>query len=167
MGLFGWSNNDEISAEQLHDALATAEEHRRSYLRVMEEMQSVRRRHERDNEHNRQFAIEGFSRDLLMVADNLERALAAMPEEENAEHQAMREGVLLIQSELNRAFEKHGVTRIEALHQPFDPNLHQAVVHIEDVEADVGEVVREMQAGYLLHGRLLRPAMVGVAKEIS
>lgn len=154
-------------AEQLHDALGLVKEHRNAYLQVMAEMQNFRKRSDRDNQQSRQFAIEGFARDLLLVADNLERALAAMPEEGSAEFKAMQDGVALIQSELNRAFEKHGVTRIKALKEPFDPHLHQAVMHVEDALAQVGDVVQEMQAGYLLNGRLLRPAMVAVAKGVD
>lgn len=152
-------------AESLREALALAEEHRQAHLRALAEMQNFRRRSERDNQQSRQYAIEGFARDLLLVADNLERALAAMPEEGGAEFGAMRDGVTLIQNELSRAFEKHGVARIKALNEPFDPNMHQAVVHVDDAQAQAGSVVQEMQAGYLLNGRLLRPAMVGVAKE--
>lgn len=152
-------------ATQLRDALASAEEHRNAYLDAVEEMQGFRKRYERDSQQNRQFAIESFARDLLFVADNLERALAAMPEESSPEFKAMQDGVLMIQNELNRVFGKHGVVRIEALHTPFDPNVHQAVMHVEEANAQPGEVIREMQTGYLLNGRLLRPAMVGVAKE--
>lgn len=154
-------------AEQLRIALALAKEHHQAYLRVVTELQNFRKRSERDTLQSRQFAIEGFSRDLLLVADNLERALAAMPEACDDAYQAMQDGVTLIRSELNRAFNKHGVTRIQALNTPFDPHLHQAVRHVEDANAPVGTVVQEMQAGYLLHGRLLRPAMVGVAKSVT
>lgn len=153
--------------EQLQTALALAEEHRHAHSRMVTEMQNFRNRSDRDNQQSRQFAIEGFARDLLLVADNLERALAAMPKESDAGFKAMQDGMILIQSELNRAFEKHGVTRIKALNEPFDPHLHQAVVHMEDAQARVGNVVKEMQTGYLLNGRLLRPAMVGVAKDVA
>ena len=151
--------------EQLRNALALAEEQRKNHLSTVAEMQNIRKRQDRDNQLNRQFAIESFARDLLLVADNLERALAAMPKESSTESQAIQDGVLMIQSELNRAFAKHGVTRIEALNTPFDPHIHQAVVHVEKAESQPGNVIQEMQPGYMLNGRLLRPAMVGVAKE--
>ena len=151
--------------EQLRNALALAEERRLTSLHAVEEMQNFRKRYERDSAANRQFAIEGFARDLLLVADNLERALAAIPEGCSDELRTLQEGVILIQGELNRSFEKHGVHRVHALHQPFDPNIHQAVLHVTDSQVEAGLVIQEMQAGYLLNGRLLRPAMVGVCKE--
>lgn len=151
--------------EQLRSALALVEEHRLTSLRAVEEMKNFRKRYERDSIANRQFAIEGFARDLLLVADNLDRALAAIPEGCSDELKTLQAGVILIQGELNRALEKHGVHRIHALHQSFDPHIHQAVLHVEDSQVEAGLVIQEMQAGYLLNGRLLRPAMVGVCKE--
>ncbi|MEO5339617.1 MAG: nucleotide exchange factor GrpE [Magnetococcus sp. MYC-9] len=150
---------------QLQAALAQAEEQRNAHLRAVAEMQNVRKRFERESQQARQFAIEGFARDLLMVADNLERALDAVPKECSAELNMFREGVAMTQNELARAFGKHGLSRIQALNEPFDPNLHQAVLQVEDASLQPGTVVREMQTGYLLNGRLLRPSMVGVSRQ--
>ncbi|MEO5350522.1 MAG: nucleotide exchange factor GrpE [Magnetococcus sp. YQC-3] len=150
---------------QLQAAQAQAEEQRAACLRAVAEMQNARKRFEREGQQARQYAIEGFARDLLTVADNLERALAAVPKECSAELKLFQDGVAMTQNELARAFGKHGVTRIQAMLEPFDPNLHQAVMQVEDAVAAPGTVVRELQSGYLLNGRLLRPAMVGVAKE--
>lgn len=153
--------------EQLQAATALAEEHRNASLRAAAEMQNVRKRFERESKQARQYAVEGFARDLLMVADNLERALAAVPVECSPELKMFQDGVAMTQNELIRAFGKHGVTRLSVLNEPFDPNLHQAVLQVEEVTASPGTVVRELQSGYLLNGRLLRPAMVGVAKEME
>ncbi|MBF0162557.1 MAG: nucleotide exchange factor GrpE [Magnetococcales bacterium] len=153
--------------EQLRAAQAEAEAQRNAHVRALAEMQNVRKRFERESQQARQFALEGFARDLLTVADNLERALAAVPKECSAELQMFREGVAMTQNELSRVFGKQGVVRIEALNAPFDPNLHQAVLQVETATAAAGTVVQEMQAGYLLNGRLLRPAMVGVALEVT
>ncbi len=151
--------------EQLQTAISESEAHRNAHLRTMAEMQNMRKRFEREGQQARQYAIEGFARDLLTVADNLERALAAVPAECSPDLKMFQEGVAMTQNELTRALGKHGVTRVKALHEPFDPNLHQGVLQVEEADALPGTVVREMQAGYLLNGRLLRPAMVGVAKE--
>lgn len=150
---------------QLEEAMATAEKNRNAYLRALADMQNLRKRSERENEQSRRFAIEGFARDLLPVADNLERALSAIPEDSGPELKALEDGVKMIQNELTRALEKHGVTRIEALNLPFDPNLHQAVVQMDAPALEPGMVAQVMQSGYLLNNRLLRPSMVGVAKE--
>ncbi len=153
--------------EQLQAANALVEEHRNASLRAVAEMQNVRKRFERESQQARQFAVEGFARDLLMVADNLERALAAVPTECSNELKMFGEGVAMTQNELTRAFNKHGVTRLESLGAAFDPHLHQAVLQVEEASAQPGTVVKELQPGYLLNGRLLRPAMVGVAKEME
>ncbi|MBF0284714.1 MAG: nucleotide exchange factor GrpE [Magnetococcales bacterium] len=149
-----------------------AEEHRQSMLRALADLENVRRRTARESEQNRKYALEGFAKDLLPVADNLERALQAIrqqPEEPSEPARkalsALVDGVEMIRAELNKAFQKHGVVRIEALNAPFDPHLHQAVMEVPSPDALPGSVVMELQAGYLLNDRLLRPAMVGVAKD--
>ncbi len=150
---------------ELTAARNEAEENRNAYLRMAAEMQNFRKRSSRDQQQARQFAIEGFAKDLLPVADNLDRALDAIREGSGGELKILEDGVRMIQQELVRTFDKHGVKRIDSLNTPFDPNLHQAVMHVEDPDGQPGDVVQEMQSGYLLNGRLLRPAMVSVAKE--
>lgn len=156
--------------EQLAQAEARAEASQEAYLRVVAELDNMRKRSARDMEKLRKFANEDFARDLLPVADNMERAMAHIDAQagEGAEAalKALADGVQMVQTELTRVLGKHGVTRIEALGKPFDHNFHQAVMQ---KEAEPGTpphtVIMEMQAGYLLHDRLLRPAMVAVAKE--
>ncbi|MBF0097423.1 MAG: nucleotide exchange factor GrpE [Magnetococcales bacterium] len=150
--------------KQLQSALAQVEEQRGAHLRAVAEMQNVRKRFERESQQARQFAIEGFARDLLQVADNLERAMGAVPKECSADLKAFLEGVGMTQNELVRVLGKHGVARVKALHEPFDHNVHQAVMEVASAELPAGHVAQELQAGYLLNGRLLRAAMVGVAK---
>lgn len=149
---------------ELAAARDEAEEQRNAFLRMAAELQNFRKRAQRDQQQARQFAIEGFAKDLLPVADNLDRALAAIQEGGGNEVKALEEGVRMIQQELMRTFDRHGITRIDALNTPFDPNLHQAVLHVAAPDGRPGDVVQEMQSGYLLNGRLLRPTMVGVAK---
>ena len=112
-------------------------------------------------------AVAEFARDMLGVADNLQRALAAVPQEAREAQDdlgRLLEGVDLTERELQTQFEKHGIKPVNPLGQKLDPNLHQAVVQIEDDSVEPGTVVQVMQGGYVIHDRLLRAAMVGVAK---
>lgn len=136
-------------------------------LRAFAEMENVRRRTQRDKDETARFAISAFARDLLGVADNLRRALDAIPDariEEDHELRSLAEGVELVERDLLQAFERHGVTRISPLGEKFDHNVHQAMFEVESADAAPGTVVQLMAPGYLIHGRLLRPAMVGVAE---
>ncbi|MBF0447762.1 MAG: nucleotide exchange factor GrpE [Magnetococcales bacterium] len=158
-------NPGEPSLEEQYEKMKEkAEANRNDYLRSVADMQNLRKRTARDIQQARSFAIEGFARDLLSVSDNMSRAVDALADQEDAAIRSLMEGVEMVQKELNRAFEKHGLAKIVALNEPFDPNFHQAVVQIDAPDAESGQVVQEMQTGYTLNGRLLRPAMVGVAK---
>ena len=135
------------------------------YLRAMAETQNVRRRGQQDVERERKFGIERFAKDVLSVADNLGRALSALPAD--PDDPAVRNIVAGIQAtdrELRSVLERHGVTRIEALGKPFNAEFHQAMMEIQDPEVPSGTVVQELIPGYLIAGRLLRAAMVGVSK---
>jgi len=128
------------------------------------ESQNIRRRAQQDVDKERKFGIERFGRDLLSVADNLGRALSAVPADLDPAVKNVIVGVQATERELQSVLERHGVTRIAALGKPFDANLHQAMMEIEDPSVPSGTVVQEMIPGYLLAGRLLRPAMVAVSK---
>ena len=134
------------------------------YLRAVAESQNMRRRAQQDVEKERKFGIERFGRDLLSVADNLGRALTAVPADLDPAMKNVIVGVQATERELQSVLERHGVTRIAALGKPFDANLHQAMMEIEDPSVPSGTVVQEMIPGYLLAGRLLRAAMVAVSK---
>jgi molecular chaperone GrpE len=134
------------------------------YLRAVAESQNVRRRAQQDVDKERKFGIERFARDLLSVADNLGRALTAVPADLDPAMQNVVVGVQATERELLSVLERHGVTRIAALGKPFDANLHQAMMEIEDPSVPAGTVIQEMIPGYLLAGRLLRAAMVAVSK---
>ncbi|MDI1284489.1 MAG: nucleotide exchange factor GrpE [Reyranella sp.] len=136
-------------------------------LRALAEAQNVRRRAQQDIEKERKFGIERFARDVLSVADNLGRALSALPANLEALDPALRNvivGVQATERELQSVLERHGVTRVEALGQPFNAEFHQAMMEVEDSTVPTGTVVQEMIPGYLLAGRLLRAAMVAVSK---
>jgi molecular chaperone GrpE len=134
------------------------------HLRAVAESQNIRRRAQQDVEKERKFGIERFGRDLLSVADNLGRALSAVPADLDPAMKNVVVGVQATERELQSVLERHGVTRIAALGKPFDANLHQAMMEIEDPSVPAGTVVQEMIPGYLLAGRLLRAAMVAVSK---
>jgi molecular chaperone GrpE len=143
--------------ETLQGELVTARE---QVLRVSAEMQNVRRRAEQDVEKAHKFALERFAGELLPVVDNLERALAAIPLEETVN----REGVELTLKSLLGALDKHGVSLIDPHGQHFNPEHHQAIAMLDAPHAAPNSVVDVMQKGYSINGRLLRPAMVAVAK---
>lgn len=134
------------------------------HLRAVAESQNIRRRAQQDVDKERKFGIERFARDLLSVADNLGRALTAVPEDLDPAMKNVVVGVEATERELLSVLERHGVTRIKAIGEPFNADFHQAMMEIEDPSVPAGTVVQEMIPGYLLAGRLLRAAMVGVSK---
>jgi molecular chaperone GrpE len=137
-------------------------------LRTLADMDNMRKRTEREVADARIYGISNFARDILGVADNMHRAMAALDDELRAKAdeptKVLLEGVELTERELMNVLEKHGVKRIEPLGQKFDPNRHQAMYEIEDASVPAGTVVQVMQAGYLIGDRMLRPALVAVAK---
>ncbi|CAN5914601.1 nucleotide exchange factor GrpE [soil metagenome] len=136
-------------------------------LRAMADAQNVRRRAQQDIERERKFGIERFGKDVLSVADNLGRALSALPADAAAMDPAVRNvivGVQATERELQSVLERHGVTRVEALGKPFNAEFHQAMMEVEDPSVPSGTVVQELAPGYLIAGRLLRAAMVAVSK---
>lgn len=134
------------------------------HLRAVAESQNIRRRAQQDVEKERKFGIERFARDLLSVADNLGRALSAVPADLDPAMKNVIVGVQATERELQSVLERHGVTRIKAIGEPFNADFHQAMMEIEDPSVPAGTVVQEMIPGYLLAGRLLRAAMVAVSK---
>jgi molecular chaperone GrpE len=135
-------------------------------LRALAETENVRRRLQRERDDAGKYAVGGFAKDLLSAVDNLRRALEAMPEAEikDTRTQGLREGVAATERELLGAFERHGLKRIDPKGERFDHNFHQAIFEAERPDLPAGTIVEVLQPGYLLHERLLRPAMVGVAK---
>ena len=136
-------------------------------LRALAETENLRRRAARDRDDTAKYAMAGFARDLLSPVDNLRRALESVPAEADRDDDALAtllSGVELTERELLQAFEKHGLRKIEPMDVPFDHSVHQAMFEVEDTGKAAGTVVQLLQAGYMLRDRLLRPAMVGVAK---
>ena len=147
----------------LEEQLATAQQ---ETLYARADIQNVRRRAEKDAADARAYAATNFARDVLSVSDNLERALASIPAELRGDDKfkGLVTGLDATGRELEKVFERHGITRIVAMGEPLDPNKHQAMMEMPS-DAEPGTVVTEMQAGYMIKDRLLRPALVGVAKK--
>jgi molecular chaperone GrpE len=135
-------------------------------LRLAAEMENTRKRFEREKAEASLYAASNFARDMLGVADNMGRALAAVSPEVRADEVAanLLAGVELTERELLNVFQRHGIRKLETIGQKFDPNMHQALFELPTSEHPPGTVVQEMQAGYAVGERCLRPAMVGVAK---
>jgi molecular chaperone GrpE len=154
-------------SDRLAELVRELEEARQHVLYAQAETQNVRRRLEAEKQSASTYAATGFARDMLSVKDNLERALAAVGEELRGDERlkGLITGIEVTGRELESVFARHGITRIEAMGQPLDPNRHQAMVEIPNDSAEPGTVVQEMQAGYMIKDRLLRPALVGVARK--
>ena len=148
---------------ELEEQLAAA---RQETLYAQADIQNVRRRAEKDAADARAYAATGFARDVLSVADNLERALAAIPANlrEDEKFKGLVTGLDATGRELASVFGRHGLTKIDAMGQPLDPNKHQAMMEVPS-DAAPGTIVQEMQSGWMIKDRLLRPALVGVAKK--
>ncbi len=136
-------------------------------LRVQAEMQNLRRRTEQDVEKAHKFGQEKLSAELLAVMDNLERALQVAVDRENESVKSLLQGVELTLKSFGDCFRKFGIEQIDPLGEPFDPQVHQAMVMQENPNVDPDTVTGVMQKGYTLHGRVLRPAMVMVSKAPS
>ena len=144
-------------------------EHKDRVLRTLAEMENLRKRTERELSDMRQYGIASFARDVLAVADTMDRALKALDAElqetANPGVKALLEGVELTERELLKVLEKHGVKRFEPQKgDKFDPNLHQAMFELPDPSQPAGTVAQVVQSGYMIGERMLRPALVGVAK---
>lgn len=145
--------------ERLKNAELAAAEHHDAWLRAKAEADNIRKRAQAEVASARKFAVEDFSSELLAVKDSLEAALAA----ENATADSMKSGAELTLKQLKSAFEKFRVTEIDPQGQKFDPHRHQAIGTVES-DAEPNTVVQVLQKGYLLHDRVIRPALVMVAK---
>ncbi|MGZ5802737.1 MAG: nucleotide exchange factor GrpE [Xanthobacteraceae bacterium] len=137
-------------------------------LRTLAEMENLRRRTEREIADGRAYAVTAFARDALSVADNIRRALQSISPEwkatADAGGQALVDGFDLTERDLLKVLEKHGIKKLEPQGQKFDPNLHQAMFEVPDASVPTGTVVQVLQDGFTIGDRILRPALVGVAK---
>ena len=150
--------------ENLRDEI---EQLRDEKLRLLADMENLRKRSDRDRMDSIRYGNINFARDILSLGDNLSRALDAIPKdaEKTETITNLINGLRMVQREFTSILEKHGIKKIEALNQRFDHNFHQAMMEIESEDVEEGIVIQEIQSGYNMHDRLLRPSMVGVAKK--
>ena len=150
--------------ENLRDEI---EQLRDEKLRLLADMENLRKRSDRDRMDSIRYGNINFARDILSLGDNLSRALEAIPKdaEKTETITNLIDGLRMVQREFTSILEKHGIKKIEALNKRFDHNFHQAMMEIESEEVEEGIVIQEIQSGYNMHDRLLRPSMVGVAKK--
>lgn len=164
---------DEAPEVAEHDRTAELEaqlaEAQAATLYARAEAQNLLRRAQKEAEDARAYAATGFARDILSVADNLTRALSAIPEElrEDEKLKGLVAGLEATGRELDSVLARHGISKIVALGQPLDPNRHQAMMEMPSADAEPGTIVQEIQTGYMIKDRLLRPALVGVAKKAN
>ena len=154
-------------AERLAAAEAEISRLKDEYLRALAETENVRRRAARDRQEAGQYAVSSFARDVLSVADNLQRALGAVAEDARKQDpalDALMSGVEMTEKELLTILERYGIKRIAAEGQLFDPHIHEALYEIPDANVPQGTVLQEVQPGYTIHDRTLRPARVGIAR---
>jgi len=153
-----------------HDRVAELEklleEANAKVLYAAAETQNVRRRLESEKQQASAYAATGFARDMLAVRDHLERALSHVPEGALADEKikSFVDGIEATLREMDAVFARQGIVRVEAVGQPLDPHKHQAMIEIATDTAEPGTIIEEMQSGYMLKDRLLRPALVAVAK---
>ena len=156
--------NEESEEERLQEEVRSLKEDK---IRVLAEMENLRKRFDREKIDSIKYGSVNFARDILSPGDNLERALSAINQEEDHPQSIKNliEGLKMVQKEFSSALEKNGISKINSMNEKFDPNLHQAMMEVERDDLDEGIVVQEIQTGYMMHDRLLRPAMVGVSKK--
>jgi molecular chaperone GrpE len=163
--------NDAV-AQPAHDPIAALEAERTDMkdklLRTLADMENLRRRTEREIADARTYGVANFARDMLNVADNIRRALDAVPPDAASSAdgalKGLIEGIDLTERDLLKVLERYGVRKLDPHGQKFDPNVHQAMFEVPNAEVPSGTVVQVVQSGYVIGERVLRPAMVGVAK---
>ena len=156
--------NDDIS--KLNEEIENLKEER---LRTLAEMENLRKRFEKDKIDSIRYGNHNLARDILTLGDNLSRALDAISSDEKRSESFnnLIDGLNIVQKEFVTILEKHGVKKIESINKKFDHNYHQAMLEVETDEFNEGYVVQEIQSGFTLHDRLLRPSMVGVSKKLE
>jgi molecular chaperone GrpE len=157
---------EETGPSKEEELQAQLEEMKNNWLRAVADLENFRRRAAREKEEALKYGSVNFARDIVSIVDNIQRALASCPSSEDlpAAIQSLIAGVEMIGKEVNNAFERQNLKKINALGEKFDPNLHQAMFEVEMIEKEPGTIVEVLQDGYTMHDRLVRAAMVGVAK---
>ena len=159
-------NDVDIKKESIEDRLKASED---KILRTLAEMENQRRRFEKERSEAFEFGGFNFARESLPLLDNFERAIISFQNDEklkaNNDFDKIIDGMEIIKKDIISIFKKNGIEVIESLNKKFNPNFHQAMLEVEDNSKESGLVVQEIQKGYMMKGRLLRPSMVGVTKK--
>lgn len=162
-------NTLDASQEQAAFLQSELDKARDQTLRALAEVENTRRRAVKEREDAAKYAVTAFARDLLDFSDNFQRAIDAIPEEMKAEGddriRNLIAGVAAMEQQMLRTFEKHGIKKIMPANEMFDPNFHEVIFEAPGTGKPAGTVIQIAEPGYTLHGRLLRPARVGVAKD--
>lgn len=163
---------ENAEGQAIQDRIVTLEEElavtKDQALRALAEAENTRRRAIKDREDASKYAVSAFAKDLLDFADNFSRALSAMPEGDEATSEQIKgiiDGIRAMDKELLKTLEKHGITKIEPMDEKFDPNFHEVMFEAPVPGKPAGMIIELIEPGYILHGRLLRPARVGVVKD--
>jgi len=165
------TNEEENDNKSLEDSESKLEQELQSLtdekLRLLAEMENIRKRSEKDKVDSIRYGSMNLAREILSINDNLSRALDSAKSEEKKSKSinSLIDGLNMVQKEFMNILKKHGIERIESMEKKFDHNFHQAVLEIETSDYEEGFVVQEIQSGYIMYERLLRPAMVGVSKK--
>ena len=155
-----------IKEETLEEKLKTTQD---KLLRTMAEMENQRRRFEKEKQEAFEFGGFSFAAESLLLLDNIDRAVVSFKNDENLKNNKdlnkIIDGIEIVKKDLVSIFKKNGIEAIECINKKFDPNFHQAMLELEDSTKEAGTVVQEMQKGYMMKSRLLRPSLVGVTKK--
>lgn len=159
------SKNDSSEADELQRLKEENTKLKDSFLRAYAEAENTKKRCQQEIEKNSKYAISSFAKELLSVADNLQRAATSISEAHDEQCKALLQGVEMTQKELTNVFEKFGIKKINSLDKIFDPNFERVVQEVEDNEKPAGTVIAELQSAYTINDRILREAMVIVSKS--
>ena len=161
-------NSENVQNSEGKDELSSLKEENQklkdSFLRAYAEAENTKKRCQQEIEKNSKYAISSFAKELLGVADNLQRALSSVDDETKTKCEAFIKGVELTQNELSKVLCKFGIKKLDSLNKVFDPNFERVVQEVEDKEKPAGTIIAELQSGYTLNDRILREAMVVVTK---
>jgi len=155
-------DNEEIG-EAIKEQEKKSAENYEKYLRAMADLENFKKRAAKEKEDTIKYGNEALIKDLLPIMDGMDRAMGYS--EQSDDFTSFKEGLQMLHAQLCRCLEKHGAEAVDALNQPFDPRLHEALMMVESADHEANHVVSQMEKGYLLHGRLIRPAKVCVCKK--
>ena len=160
--------NSSLKEETIEEKLSSVQD---KLLRTMAEMENQRRRFEKEKQEAFEFGGFNFASESLLLIDNIERAIVSFKNDEslknNKDLNKIIDGIEIVKKDLVSIFKKNGIELIDCIDKKFDPNFHQAMLEIESDSKDPGTVIEEIQKGYMMKGRLLRPSLVGVAKKLE